>query len=354
MNDLKRIKNKLLNENKIEDLLQALGCEHVSVEQRGYLITAQLPERYFSENYRAVQVKQNLSLSCAIRNRAFKGDIFSLVSYLHFDKREDDIQSDLQNAVDFICEVFGWTEFGKKKKGSIATKDYTACLKEIIKGKKRRSEIKPNPILEESVLNEFYYRNQPLPFQEWINEGISYETQKMYGIGFDLESKRITIPMRNRFGKLVGIKARIMKDEDDDRKYLYLYRYQNGYEWFNWHNAHQYILIEKKVYIFEGEKSSMKAFDYGILNTLCVGASEISEEQAKMVKQLGLDVEIILCYDKGIEIEEIKRQAKLFDGRKVSAIYDTGDLLEGKMSPIDNGKEVWKQLINEYCFELKF
>lgn len=352
MIDLKKIKKKILKENRIEDLLQALGCEHIRLEQRGYLITAQLPVRFYSDNKRSVQVKHNESISCAIRNRAFNGDIFSLVSYLHFDKREDEIQSDLHNAVDFICEVLGWTEFSKKKKGSIVTKDYTACLKEIIQNKKRRNEIKPNPILDESVLNEFYYRKKPLPYQEWIDEGISYRTQKMYGIGFDLESKRITIPMRNRFGKLVGVKARIMKDEDDDRKYLYLYRFQNSYEWFNWHIAHPYILINKKVYIFEGEKSSMKAYDYGVYNAISIGASEISQEQVTMVKQLGLDIEVVLCYDKGIDKEEIKKQAKLFNGRKVYAIFDTENLLERKMAPIDNGLETWNKLISKYCFEI--
>ncbi|AYP68361.1 DNA primase [Bacillus phage vB_BcoS-136] len=351
--DLQEIKHKLLEENRIEDLLSAIGCEYIK-DEGGRRITAQLPERYYSDNKRAVQVKLNESLSSSIRNKPdFKGDIFNLVSYIHFDVRGN-LQDDLNNAKKFICETFGWMQFLKGEKGFVPKTDYVAPLKEIIKGKKRKKEIKPNPILPESVLDEFYYKGNPLPYKPWIDEGISYRTQVMYGVGFCLESKRVTIPLRNRFGKLVGIKGRIMKDEDDpERKYLYLYRCNNRYEWFNFHYAHPYILMDKKVYIFESEKSSMKAFDFGIYNTLAIGASEMSEEQAEMVKQLGLDIEIVLCYDKGIEIDEIKRNAELFKGRKVYAMYDTDDLLEDKSAPIDQGFETWRELEENYVFPLE-
>lgn len=350
ISDLKEIKYKLIQEDRIEDLLSSIGCEYIKNEQGGSLITAQLPDRFYSNNRRSVQVKVNKSLSCAIRSRAdFSGDIFNLVSYIHFDKRKDELQEDLPKAKEFICKTFGWLNF-LNYDNSVRTKDYTACLKEIIGKKQKKREIKPNPILDEKVLDEFYYFNKPLPYKDWIDEGISYNTQVMYGIGFCLESKRITIPMRNRFGQLVGVKARIMKNEDDDRKYLYLYSYQNRLEWFNFHYAHPYILSEKKVYIFEAEKSCMKAFSYGIFNTLAIGASEISVEQAETVKNLGLDVEIVLCYDKGISIDEIKKNAELFKGRKVSAMFDVDNLLNDKDSPIDLGLETFNQLLKNNVY----
>lgn len=156
--------------------------------------------------------------------------------------------------------------------------------------------------------------------------------------------------MRNRFGQLVGVKGRIMKDEDDDKKYLYLYRYQNRLEWFNFHYAHPYVLMDKKVYIYEAEKSCMMAFSNGLYNTLAIGASDISEEQVRAVKQLGLDIEIVLCYDKGIPIDEIVKNMELFEGRTVTAIYDKDDLLDNKKSPIDQGFDTWTQLINDYTY----
>lgn len=355
MSELQVIKKKLLNEDRVDTILEAIGCEYVSFS--GGRVEAQLPERFNSHNKRSVQIKLNDSLTSSIRTPVgFKGgDIYNLVSFLEHGKRtEEEMVKNLGNAKRFICETLGWTEFLKGSDFNKTKKDYVAPLKAILKGKTKRREIKPNPILEEETMNQFYYKGNPLTFDGWINEGISHNTQVMYGVGFDWESHRVVFPLRNRFGQLVGVKGRIMKDEDDDRKYLYLIPCQNRYEWFNFHYAHPYILMEKKVYIFESEKSSMKAFEHGIYNVLSIGASDVSIEQAEMIKQLGLDIEIILCYDKGIEIGAIQEQAKIFGNRKVSMVYDMDNLLKGKDSPIDSGIEIFKKLIEEYCFEVEY
>lgn len=356
MSDLNTIRNRLRDADKITTLLESIGCEYVAEEQRGELITAQLPERFYSNNKRAVQVRLNKSITCYIRNRGdFKGgSIFDLISYIHFDKRgEKELTDNLYQAKKLICEVFGWNDLMGKSRGGVVVKDYTASLKEIINGKKRRKEIKPNPVLPESIMNQFYYYDKPLPFKGWVDEGISHRTQTLYGVGFDLESKRVVFPLRNRFGQLVGVKGRIMKDEDDlERKYLYLYRCNNRYEWFNFHYAHPYILMDKKVYIYEAEKSCMKAFEHGVYNTLAVGASDISEEQADIVKRLGLDIEIVLCYDKDKTVAEIREQAKKFEGRKVYGMFDMDNLLDKKDSPIDRGIETWNRLVENNIYEI--
>ena len=348
MTDLQEIKRRLLGENRVDRILESMGCEYISYS--GGRIEAQLPSRFHSENKRAVQIKLNKSLSASIRNRPdFNGsDIYSLISYIVHDKRgEEEYKKDLHNAKTFICDIFGWNEY--LKGGSFKTKkDYVAPLKALLKDRQRNLEIKPNPVMSEEMLEEY----RPFPSLDWINEGISYRTQKMYGIGFDLDSKRITIPMRNRFGELVGVKGRILKDEDDERKYLYLHRYQNRYEWFNFHYALPYIMMDKRVYIYEAEKSSMKAFELGIYNTVAIGASEISPEQAQMIKQIGLDIEIVFCYDQGINIEDIRDTAMMFQGRKLYALHDADNLLGKKDSPIDKGIDVWNKLVDEYKFEV--
>ncbi|UUV46052.1 DNA primase [Bacillus phage vB_BanS-Thrax1] len=348
--DLKDIKTRIYEEDKVYEILEAMGCEYIRTEG-SMRVTAQLPEHFYSSNKRSVQVKLVEHLSSSIRNRKFSGDIFRLVSYIHHNKRtEDELRMDTGEAKKFICETLGWHEYLKHTKGYIPKTDYLAPLRELMKGKKRRREVKPNPILDESILDDFYYYGKPLPYKGWIEEGISYNTQIMYGVGFDLDTGRITMPMRNRFGQLIGVKGRIMKDEDDERKYMYIYRYQNSLEWFNFHYAHPYILTDKKVYIFEAEKSSMKSFDFGLFNTLAIGASDISDEQVRIIKKLGLDIEIILCYDKGIEIEEIVKNMDLFTGREVKAVYDKDGLLRDKNSPVDQGIDTWNQLVNEYTF----
>lgn len=355
--DLEIIKRKIVQDNKVEDILLAIGCTNTKYEQRGNMISAQLPDHFNRKNKRAVQVYLTEYLTCRIRNIpdfGTEGNIFTLVSYIYHNKRGDEIRSDLPNAKDFICNTLGWHQFLKNKKGYIATIDYTAPLKEILRGVKKKKEIKPNPVLPESILEDYYYYGCPVSFKGWIEEGISHQTQVIYGIGFDLDSKRVTIPLRNRFGKLVGVKGRIMKDEDaPDYKYIYLHPCNNRYEWFNFFMAHTYILMEKRVYIFESEKSPMKAFEHEIYNTLAIGASDITPEQAQILKSLGLDIEIVLCYDKGITLNEIKKQAELFSGRKVFAMIDDEGLLQGaKSAPIDEGIYIWNQLVKNSVFEI--
>lgn len=355
MSDLQEIKNRLKDEDRIEELLEAMECEYIKTEQRGFLITAQLPERFYSSNKRAVQVKLNDSISCNIRNKPdFEGgDIFNLISYVVHDKRGSEVQDNLHNAKKFICKTFGWEEYLKGDRGDVVVKDYTASLKAIIGQKKRRREYKPNPVLPEKILQEFYFWGKPLPDKGWVKEGISRKTQNFYGVGFDLDSKRITFPLRNRFGQLVGVKGRIFKDEDDpEKKYMYIYRCNNRYEWFNLWNAHPYILMEKRVYVYEAEKSCMKAFENGIYNTVAIGASEISDEQIEIIKQLGLDIEIVLCYDKGIDRDEVQKTAVRFEDRDVYEMYDIEDVLEGKNSPIDQGVETWEYLVENCIFRV--
>lgn len=351
MSDLEYIKKRILREDRVEAVLEALGCEYIRIA--GGRVEAQLPPKFHSDNRRAVQCKLNESLSCAIRNRAdFKGDIFNLVSYLEFDKRGTDMQKNLHNSKEFICGLFGWNEYLKDSMFK-TKKDYVAPLKALMKTKKNTKEIVPNPVIPESMLDEYYPFGYPLPYQSWIDEGISYETQFLYGVGFDLDSKRVIIPMRNRFGQLVGAKGRIMHDEDDDRKYLYMLRFNNRYEWFNFHFAHPYILESNRVYIYEAEKSCLKAHSNGIFNTVAIGASEISDEQIQILKQISLDLEIVLCYDKGIPIDEIKSTAKRF-GRKVYAMFDTDEVLEGaKSAPIDEGVDKWRYLEENCIFPIK-
>jgi DNA primase len=97
----------------------------------------------------------------------------------------------------------------------------------------------------------------------------------------------------------------------------------------------------------------MKLFEHGVYNALAIGASDISLEQADVIKQLGLDIEVVLCYDKGITLDGVRTQAKLFKGRKVFAMYDIDNILEGKKSaPIDEGIDKWNLLVEDYIFPI--
>lgn len=347
--DSKQIKKKLLEENNMEVLLEALGCDYIKREQRGNLITAQLPERFHSSNKRSVQVYLTDILPAKIRTISnFKGDIFSLVSFLKLNSELNSLQDSFKESMQFITKLFGWkASYNKNSK----KKDYTAPLKMLASKSKSYSERVPNLPIDERSLNNF----MSIADNGWYEEGINIKTQEFYEIGFDYQTHRITIPIRNEKGELVGVKGRLIKKEDItdyNPKYKYIYRCNMSQEWFNMYNAKEHIISEKKVYIFESEKSVMKMHQNGIKNVLAISSSDISEAQVLMIKNLGLDIEIILCYDKDKGLDEVKEQAKRFTNRNVFAIIDLEDSLGEKDSPIDLGIDVWNQLLDNHCYQV--
>lgn len=351
MNEFKTIKKELLRDTtKIETLLEKMGCDYISYEQGGDLITCQLPyDKFQSNNKRAVQIRLNESLTSVIRNRSDfdKSDIFNLVSYIHFDKRDSEIQENLHHAKEFICQTCGLTRLMNKhiKRRSDSDLDWLLNIKEK---RKKKPELIPNPVIDESVLDNF----MPYISMDWIKEGITPDIQNIYGVMYCPESHRIVFPVRDRHGNLIGVKGRLMKDDGESPKYLYLNKCNVSQEWFNYHFAYNYIKTEKKVIIFEAEKSCMKLASHGIWNSLAICSSDISKAQVNILKRFGDDLEIYLAYDKDKTIKEIKKQAQKFEGMKVYAIYDTEGLLGQKDSPIDCGIEVFNKLISDCCFEV--
>lgn len=347
--DSKEIKKRLLEDNNIEKLLESLECESIKREQRGRLVTAQLPLRFNSTNRRSVQVYAQGGLTVKIRTMAeFSGDIFSLVSFLEFKTDINDLQSTFRESLFYIADLFGWNASNIRSRRK---KDYVAPLKALA-SKSRRFNIRvPNEPISESVLNNF----KTIPDYGWYKEGISLSTQEFYQIGYDYQAHRITIPIRNEEGKLIGVKGRLLKDEDIsdyNPKYMYLYNCNISQEWFNMNNARDSILRDKKVYIFESEKSVMKMHSFGYYNSLAISSSDISEVQASMIKNLGLDIDIILCYDKDKEVDEVKSKADMFTNRNVYGIIDLEDKLGAKDAPVDMGHDVWVYLLENHCYPI--
>ena len=118
-----------------------------------------------------------------------------------------------------------------------------------------------------------------------------------------------------------------------------------------------YDVIKKKqtVFIYESEKSVLLMDSYfgkENNNSVATCGNKISKEQIELLRELGVH-EVILCYDKDYRTYEemlvvqekyIKIGETLSNYFRTSIIMDYGILLEYKDSPIDEGKEVFKEL----------
>jgi DNA primase len=363
--DLKIIKERILKENRIEELLDYMGCEKISYEQRGELIVCQLPSSFKSGNPRSIQVRQSEKLISNIRSRGVKGDIFTLVSYIVNGIPANETQNDLRKAKEWVIEVLGYHDIldgryeGMKNKG----KELNKWLKEIKKTRHRINwdNVKPNLPIDEKIKNQYIM----FPYYPWIQEGITWDTQMEFEVGYDLATDRVVTMVRNKDGQLIGVKGRYVgenKDILDSKKYLYLQKMNKSVELFNLHRALPYIQKHKSVIVFEGYKSVMKCYDIGIYNVVSMEGDDLSPVQISLLKSLGIDVSIILAYDKDkmiIPIDEetgelladyppaIMEQAEKITNRNVFALIDKWGLLDEKDSPIDQGKDKFVQLFKK-------
>lgn len=348
-NDLRKIKARILEEDKIEELLEALECEYIHPTSNRY--EAQLPNKFGSNNKRSVQVYMNEYLTSKIRSRGFSGDIFTLVSYILYEVDSEDAQEHLHQSKTFICNVFGWDEYLERRDDfEEEQKDYLSFLRPIQKNRKMRNRTKlmigkENLVLDKESVFSWYV---PYPHKNFLDDGISIKTQNEYEVMFDTETQRVVFPIYNTNGELISMKGRYVgKDEYilEEYKYMYLYNFDKMIELFNLHNALKYIKKIGEVIVFESEKSCMKAWQYGFKNTVAICGNEISPVQAFLLRQL--DANIIFAFDKDISKEHVQKQAKQIKTRKSFFIEDTIGMLDEKSAPVDKGEETWKRLYNE-------
>ncbi|MCM3273966.1 DNA primase [Paenibacillus elgii] len=347
-NEFKLIKDRILNEDRFEEILVRMECEHITPKGNRY--EAQLPHKFNSNNKRSVQIYLNENLSCRIRSKGFsQGDIFGLVSFIVFDCYSEEQQNkNLPKAKHWICENLGYTELITNTHNR-PVEDPLKWLKEVKKkrNKKVLDNTYENVILPDEIMNQFVM----YPYFPYIQEGIKYETQVEFQIGFDLFTERVVYPIHNQYGDIVSVKGRTIDPlyrQKGVYKFLYLYNFNKMIELYNWHRALYYILDKKEIIIFEGEKSCWLATQFGYRNCVAIGGDDLSIYQIQMIKNLGIDIKIILAFDKDKNPDDFKKQAKKFtNARLVYAMWDGETKLlseDLKHSPVDLGKGVFDEL----------
>ncbi|MEG0371228.1 MAG: hypothetical protein RR645_02935, partial [Clostridium sp.] len=204
--------------------------------------------------------------------------------------------------------------------------------------------------------------------EPWIKEGISTDTMSRYGICYYPQDCQIVIPHYDHRSNLIGIRGRTMVQEDAALYGKYrpiiinrvMYNHPLGFALYGLNFNRSTIKIVKKAIIFESEKSVLK-YDsmFGAENNISVACcgSSLSSHQFELLKDLGVE-EIILCFDRQFKekgdkefrnlVKTLQSIASKYNNYAVvSCMFDKGDLLDYKASPIDHGKEVFLQMFKE-------
>ena len=200
----------------------------------------------------------------------------------------------------------------------------------------------------------------------WIKDGITTQAMNKFKIKFSIGQNKIIIPHFDIHGRLIGIRARTLDQNEIDEfggKYrpiqigetiyahplqfnLYgIYEHQNG------------IKLRRSAIIVEGEKSVLLDDGYygQYSNTVACCGSTFNKYHISLLTDILGANEIIIALDKEYEnwndakankyrnkIEGLCR--RYLSQASFSYIWDFNNLLKEKDSPFDRGKEIFEQL----------
>lgn len=351
MSELQEIKKRIFTEAKIEYILELLECWGIETEQGGKLYVAGLPD---GSNSRSVQVKNTESLISHVRSKGVKGDIFDIISFIIYEADTEEKRKDsLTKSKFWLCQKLNYQEyideFYKETSEKVEEKPkYNKWLNNL--GCKKKSIIE-NKVISQNELDRYGV----IPYKNWLDEGLNIPTQKYFQVGIDVKSERITFPIHNCSGELIGVKARYCgmdKKVEDQYKYLYLIPCNKSIEFFNFHRALPHITSKKEVIIVEGAKTVMYLYQWGFKNVISIEGDTLSDEQIKILKDLGIDIKYIFVWDKDKDVKFVYNEVHRLKGRMRFSIYDKDDLLYEKDSPSDRGKDIWIKLYDEYQYKI--
>lgn len=373
--DKDEIKNNLTIEQVFE-LVAELGGEPVMSGSGTFFTSKTICHNVLGEGSRKLYYYDNTKLFQCYTDCAGSFDIFELVAKVknisgetqpYWTREGLKYRSwNLIDAVPFVAVYFGIDGY------EFDFEDIQKKLPDwelFSKYEKRQQKIEvPKQIVELKIYDDKILQHLPRPrILNWEREGILPEVSLARGIAYDPRTHGIVIPHYNIENQLVGIRERTLVKEDEVYgKYKpailngVMYNHPLGFNLYNLNNSKEAIKVIKKVIVFEGEKSPLLYASYfGIENDITVATcgSNLLNNQIQLLLSLGVE-EVIIAFDKQFQEigdDEWKRLVKNLTQLhtkygayvQISYMFDKGDLLGYKESPIDRGPEIFLQMFNE-------
>ena len=339
--DVVQLKSYILEESRVDEILQSIGCHHIHYHSSGYWTCANKD----GDNKQAIVVWNNEYLPCVNYTRQMvsngrKTDLIDLVCYAN--------NQSFPEALQFICGILGieyYHDFNSDMPESLQITDL------ILKMNQHNVYDLDTPLKPISKKILTYYKNRVNDL--FLKDNISYQTQQDFQIGYDDTTNRITIPIFSEIGDLVGVKGRLFKEKlsTDDLKYIYLEPCQRSKVIYGLNKTMPYIKRAGRIYVPEAEKGVMQLWEYGDRNSGATGGKELSQQQIELLTRLGVD--IVFVQDKDVKKSEIEKLASHFvDQIPIYCIYDSNNILNEKESPTDH-PEKWEYLKKNNIYRIK-
>lgn len=340
--DVQRLKEHILDNNLVPDILMELNCHHL--KERTDIIQCANPD---GDNPTAICVYLNENLTTMNYTRQIlpngqtrSTDILDLVSFVR--------NCSFFETIRWLCGFCGLDYYADEEEvpESLQVLQFLNQMNKESAGEEEdTTPLKP---IDPKVL-DYYLPVGNIMFER---DGISLSSQHFFGCRYDPQTNRLVIPIYSEIGDLVGVKGRIFQDELEagQNKYLYLFKCNKGKVLFGLDKNLDAIIRQGKVYVVESEKAVMQMYDMGYYG-VATGGSKISKYQTQMLTRLG--VQIIFAYDKDISEDELKKIAGQFvEGVPVYAILDRDNILNEKESPSDDVGH-WLHLVQNNIYKIR-
>jgi DNA primase len=339
--DIRRLKEYIFINEKVEYILSQIGCKYI-VRHDNYYTCA----NYNGDNTKAIcQYFDTEYLNCINYTRNIRynnsDSTTSIIDLVCYNK-----QLNLFQCAKYLCDILGLDYYDMENEEDIPESlKILQMLYDMKSGEYIDENYKLRPI-SEKILS--YYK--PYVNDMFKNDNISYDIQKYFEIGYDDETNHITIPIRDELCNLVGVKGRIFEYGEVENKYIYLEKCARSKILFGLDKSMKNIKETGLCYVGESEKFVMQLYNMKYYNCVSTGGKKLSKIQKNKLMSLGVD--LVFCFDKDVGAEEIKNLAKNFEGANIYMLFDEDNILNNKESPSDN-PDKWSQLIKNNIIKIK-
>lgn len=187
----------------------------------------------------------------------------------------------------------------------------------------------------------------------WLKDGISLSTQRKWGIGYDVQSQRITLPIRTSTGEVMAVKGRCnYEPEEFEPKYLYLIQGPMSQTLFGYSENYS-SLYESDVIVVESEKSVLKLDSWGYNNVVALGSNSLSPAQAKLIMSLN-PKSVTFMLDKSLKLQNTRTNIDMLKNFCVMKqieikFWDWTEniTLDDKSAPCDDTRDEFEYILNE-------
>lgn len=326
------------NPDLIEVILEDAGFHHIN----GNFANGLEFRCGWSEDSSGTGIKVSTeTLSSTYFKTGLSGDLITLVQA----KTEESLPVTLKR----IAKLVGYVDDGESYEIEYA---FSGLFKEL-EQLQEFGEIIDVKTYDESVLDEYLI----MPSLRFMKDGISWDVQNEYKIGYDSYTDRILVPWRDVSGNLIGIMGRLNKDEIEDweAKWLPLINFPKSQALFGFSHNYNQMLNHSMVIVAESEKSPMKLNSQGCHLGVAIGGSNLSSYQANQINSM-FPKKIIIAMDEGLEEEKSvnileKLKYDTYYSNDVTYLYDDNNLFlpkDSKMSPCDLPIADFKRMI-KHC-----